>query len=702
MAPANRKLNGSPVKGLHPLLGDFLFLLGYVATYLCVMSLLRALLLYMNFDLAEQIPASDLARSFLIGLRFDLIITCILAAPLVVALLLPRGLGRRRLAVAWLSISGAMTLFAGVTELEFYRQFHTRLNSIAFHYLQEDTATVSSMIWNGFPVVRYLLLWAVLSALYIYLLRTVNRMTPKRVPRGYHIATRMPVLILILFLTAWGARGTLRPGPPLRWGDAFQSQHLFANHLGLNGTYTLVKAAMASNDKSRDEDWLNALPGDAAEDMVRNMLLTPGDTIIEPAQYPLLRLHTPEVRLQSRPENIVIIILESFSGQFTGAVGHDQGITPEFDRLAAQGLLFDRFFSNGTHTHQGMFATVACFPNLPGYEYLMQQPEGQHQFSGLPAILKPLGFNDLYVYNGHFAWDNQEGFFRNQGMSHFIGRDDYVNPVFIDPTWGVSDQDMFDRALIELDGLGADRPFYAVLQTLSNHTPYALPEQLPIAPVTGFGDLDEHLTAQRYSDWALGRFFASAAKKPWFNKTLFVIVGDHGFGVGRQLSDIDLLRFHVPLLLLAPGIQATYGSRNSVVAMQTDVIPTAVSLLGKPFLHQCWGRDLLALPASDQGMAVIKPSGSDQTVALLRGDRITVKPPDASAHSGSYSLYPNEFYRPDDAGQDDERAAAELNAYIQVAMQALKSNRTGLPDAVLQRSQDGPQKLSNKLPKRSN
>ena len=293
--------------------------------------------------------------------------------------------------------------------------------------------------------------------------------------------------------------------------------------------------------------------------------------------------------------------MESFSAAFTGALGPDNGITPEFDKLAAQGLLFERFFSNGTHTHQGMFAIGACFPNLPGYEYLMQQPEGQNRFSGLPTLLKPMGLNDVYVYNGHFAWDNQEGFFRNQGMSRFIGRDDYVNPVFIDATWGVSDEDMFNRSVEELNRLDSEQPFFAILQTLSNHTPYALPETLPVEAVSGFGNLDQHLTAQRYSDWALGQFFAKVATAPWYNETLFVIVGDHGFGLGRQLSDIGLLRFHVPLLLLGPGIQATYGTRNNTVATQVDVVPTIVSLLGKPFVHQCWGRDLLALPENDAG-----------------------------------------------------------------------------------------------------
>ena len=245
--------------------------------------------------------------------------------------------------------------------------------------------------------------------------------------------------------------------------------------------------------------------------------------------------------------------MESFAGRYVGALGSADGITPNFDRLAGEGLLFERFFANGTHTHQGMFASMACFPNLPGFEYLMQTPEGGHRFSGLPQLLGARAFDDVYVYNGDFAWDNQAGFFGNQGMKRFVGRNDYVNPVVSDPTWGVSDQDMFARAAEELGKLDNGAPFYALLQTLSNHTPYALPDPLPVAAVQGHGALDAHLTAMRYADWALGQFFERVRHEPWFKQTLFVVVGDHGFGAPEEVTEMDLLRFHVPLLLIAPA-----------------------------------------------------------------------------------------------------------------------------------------------------
>jgi phosphoglycerol transferase MdoB-like AlkP superfamily enzyme len=370
--------------------------------------------------------------------------------------------------------------------------------------------------------------------------------------------------------------------------------------------------------------------------------------------------------------------MESFSGEFVGTLGHDFNITPEFDALTQKGVLFDRFFSNGTHTHQGMFATAACFPNLPGHEYLMQEPLGQHLFSGLASLLKPRGFQDLYVYNGDFSWDNQEGFFRNQGMTQFIGRDDHQNPVFIDPTWGVSDQDMFDSALSHLNKMTDQAPFFAILQTLSNHTPFALPDPLPIEKVTGFGELNEHLTAQKYSDWALGQFMKKAAKEAWYQDTLFVILGDHGFGIQRQLTEIDLLRFHVPLLMISPRIQQQFGTHNHHISSQVDVVPTAVSLLGQSFKHQCWGRDVFSLDKNDAGFAIIKPSGSDQTVALIKDDLILIKPPQNKVILKRFQLYPQQMEETIDHPELTIQMTNELLSFIETALLALKQDTTAV------------------------
>ena len=286
--------------------------------------------------------------------------------------------------------------------------------------------------------------------------------------------------------------------------------------------------------------------------------------------------------------------------------------------------------------------------------------------------------DNLYVYNGDFAWDNQSGFFGRQGVTRFIGRFDFKNPVVFDYTWGVSDQDMFDRAAEELIQRPAEKPFYAILQILSNHTPFALPENLPVDPVTGFGNLDPHLTVMRYSDWALGRFFEKISKAPFFDEALFVVVGDHGFGSGEQLTEMNLARFNVSLLLIAPGIQKRFGEVNNTVGTQLNIVSTIMGRLGGTTRHQCWGRDLLSLPEADHGFGVIKPSGNDQTVAILSDDLIVVLSKSKSRKTYTYQLWkdPRGIELSGDPKENDLQR--RLDAFIQIATRSLMENTTGL------------------------
>ncbi|MBH3428735.1 LTA synthase family protein [Pseudomonas alkylphenolica] len=661
-------------------------------TFLCglvimlMLSLVRLALLVYNSDMIGETPMSTVAEGFLNGLRFDLRVVVYLSIPLLLATLSARAMAARGLFRVWLTLASSVVMFLGLMEMDFYREFHQRLNGLVFQYVKEDPKTVLSMLWYGFPVVRYLLAWVVGTWLLSLIFKGIDRLTrPRGAYQNQTAGTRAVapwyvrgvVFFMILLVAVVAARGTLRQGPPMRWGDAFTTDSNFVNQLGLNGTLTLIDAAKSRFGEDRANIWKSTIEQTLATQTVRDMLLTDNDKLVDADSAAVRRDFTPPAANTLPIKNVVVILMESFAGHSVGALGSPNNITPYFDKLAKEGLLFDRFFSNGTHTHQGMFATMACFPNLPGFEYLMQTPEGGHKLSGLPALLSARDYDDVYVYNGDFAWDNQSGFFGNQGMTTFIGRNDFVNPVFSDPTWGVSDQDMFDRGAEELAKNYGKKPFYALLQTLSNHTPYALPANLPVEPVTGQGRLDQHLTAMRYSDWALGQFFEKARKEPYFKETLFVIVGDHGFGNHEQVTELDLGRFNVPLLLIAPGIQEKFGAVSHTVGTQIDIVPTIMGRLGGETRHQCWGRDLLNLPAGDQGFGMIKPSGSEQIVGLVKGDRILIESKDMSPRMYRYELGAK-FKAELIESPDQTELTHKLESFIQTATKSLLDNTAGV------------------------
>ena len=648
-------------------------------------TLLRVALLIYNREMILDTPASTFLEAFANGLRFDLRIVVYFSIPLLLALLSAKAMTMRGVLRFWLLAASSLALFLGLMEMDFYREFHQRLNGLVFQYVKEDPKTVMSMLWYGFPVVRYLLAWAVGTVILYFAFRGADRITRSSTASGASRAVapwygRVAVFMVLLLVCVVAARGTLRQGPPLRWGDAYTTDSNFANQLGLNGSLSLIAAAKSRFGDDRTNIWKATLEQPVAQQTVRDMLLTENDKLVDPDTAPVRRDTTPPAEKTLPIKNVVVILMESFAGHSVGALGRPGNITPYFDNLAKEGLLFERFFSNGTHTHQGMFATMACFPNLPGFEYLMQTPEGSHKLSGLPELLSARKFDDVYVYNGDFAWDNQSGFFSNQGMTTFVGRNDFVDPVFSDPTWGVSDQDMFNRGLEELKKREGKEPFYALLQTLSNHTPYALPTPLPVEPVTDRGSLNEHLTAMRYSDWALGQFFEKARKEPYFKETLFVVVGDHGFGNEQQISEMDLGRFNVPLLLIGPGIQEKFGARNDTVGTQVDIVPTIMGRLGGEFRQQCWGRDLLTLPEGDKGSGVIKPSGSDQTVAIISGDHLLVQPKDMPAKVWQYTLGANAEAKVVTDSPEATELKQKLESFLQTATKSLLDNTAGVAD----------------------
>ncbi len=618
---------------------------GTGACFLLMFTVFRVILALQHGDLLTHSNAHAIAQSFLTGVRFDLRVTCIALLPVIFIPLINTRL-YRLVCTIWLTCLFSGFVLLSIMELEFYREFAQRLNILVVQYLKEDPATVLAMIWQGFPIVQYVAFWIVASAAGYYVIRTLlaaafthnsrtNTVTiaeTNAVTNARHhlsVLQAIPLIVILLITDALLARGTLRGGPPLRWGDAYHSDVMFLNHLALNGIFTFSKALLDQDQVGKNAKWSASMADDMAISLTRGLVLGEADQLIETGSKVLLRTtHASQER--DKPLNVVVVLMESFSGQFVGTLGNENQVTPEFDELAERGVLFTRAFSNGTHTHQGTFATFSCFPNLPGHEYLMQQREGMNHFSGLSAVLSE--YASVFLYNGDFSWDNQKGFFTNQGIDRFIGRFDYVNPVFEDDVWGVSDEDMFNRAVVELDSLAAtEKPFIAYLQTLSNHLPYSTPPHDELSPVAGplSNGMSDRLTAMKYSDWALGEFFRTVTDKPWYRDTIFVVLGDHGFGTSTQLTEINLLRFHVPLLFLAPGLDP---ARLETIASQVDVVPTILGLLGSTAPQQCWGRNLLGLDPTDPGFAMIKPSGSEPTTALVKGNDILTFDHEIGAH----------------------------------------------------------------------
>jgi phosphoglycerol transferase MdoB-like AlkP superfamily enzyme len=626
-----------------------------LALWVGAFLLCRLALIIATWPLRGDATPALIAKALLVGLRFDLAVGVALTLPFALWLVLraaPSVL-ERRIVTGLFGLLGVVVLFAAIAEVEFYKEFEMRFGPLVFEYFgkKEHNEIVLSMIWTGYPVVRWMLVVAALSGVLYWLGRRILDQGTGGATRS----VRAVALFVWLAITALAIRGGIGPSP-LRWGDAHFSRSTYANHMAANGAYLLYKT-WESHRRNHPElaYWRTQISRDSAFAVVREITLNPGETLLKPGTYPLLRRSPPSQIALTRPKNVVVVMMESFSARLTGATGAAFGATPNFDVLAREGFLFDRAFSVGTHTAQGVFAVLCSFPNLPTYEGLMKHPAGAQPFLTLPAILEDQGYDTLFLYNGLFSWDNKEGFFRAHGVHRFIGRDDYPNPSFVDPTWGVSDQDVFERARQEFSTLAkSGKPFLGIVLTLSNHAPFNLPPVPGLKRIEG-DDLQNHrLNGMHYADWALGEFMKKARSEPWFDETLFVFVGDHGYAVPPVLTEVNVLHMHVPLLFYGPKILPP--GRRHTVASQLDIVPTILGLLGTGAMHQSFGRDLFSLRPDDPGHAYVKKSG-DPWLGWIEGDTIVTAAPKLPP-----KLYTLDLGFPPAARERDDGKAAQLQA----------------------------------------
>ena len=250
-----------------------LFMAGSALALLTLLALLRLALLLFNRELLGDASLATLLEGFGNGLRFDLRVLVYIFVPLSLAVLSPRAMAARRLQRVWLTACASLAILLGVIELNFYQEFHQRLNALVFQYLGEDPATVLSMLWHGFPVVTLLSVWGGLTLVWALLLRWLDgrcrprgvsqmRRSPTRPPLAWH--WRGATLLVLVLISVVAARGTLRQGPPLRWGDAFTTDSVFINQLGLNPALTLYEAAKNRYSDHRDNAWEAVLPEDEA------------------------------------------------------------------------------------------------------------------------------------------------------------------------------------------------------------------------------------------------------------------------------------------------------------------------------------------------------------------------------------------------------------------------------------------------------
>ncbi len=554
------------------------------------------------------------------GVRFDLLMVCfVLALPVVLSLALPATtrLQRyyRRLEALWFSLWFGIFTYMETATPSYINQYDTRPGRIFFEYLNHPRE-VFTTLWADYKL--QLILGCVLLLLAtIISLRVLSNLNASLA--HWRLRWRLLALPLCALAVFLGARSSLDHRPANISTAAFSSDQL-VNRLGVNSTYSLLYAVSNIANEGRADRIYQEMPVAEMIEGVRRYMGRP-DSEFPRDDIPTYHLQQP-VRVLDRPRNLVIILEESLGADFVGSLG-GQPWTPQLDRLRSQGLWFQNLYATGTRSVRGIEATTTGFLPSPGRSVVKLGLAQQHFFT-LAELFRGLGYQSSFIYGGESHFDNMRGFFLGNGFDRVIDQNDYPAPHFRG-AWGVSDEDLFERADEEFRKMG-DQPFFALVFTSSNHQPFDIPK--------GVVDNEEHQSllenAVRYSDYALGRFIDKARNSEYWKNTLFLVVADHVDKVyGEALVPIS--KFHIPALILGADVRPQVYAR---LASQSDLPPTLLDLVGKPVWHPMIGSDLLQVRADDPGHAVMQ---FGQNHAVMVGERVMIHQPHRPPHQFHYA-----------------------------------------------------------------
>lgn len=316
----------------------------------------------------------------------------------------------------------------------------------------------------------------------------------------------------------------------------------------------------------------------------------------------LASIYTPEHQAKGDTlvkKNVVVLIIESFGREYIGAFNKDleggryKGYTPCIDSLIAQSTTFRYSFCNGRKSIDGMPSILSSIPMF--VEPFFLTPASMNDYTGLAGILGNEGYQTAFFHGAQNGSMGFEAFAKKTGFQRYYGRTEYEaahGTNDFDGTWAIWDEPFFQYYAEEMSKM--QQPFMTAIFSASSHHPFAIPQQYK----SQFPE--EHLPIQkciRYTDMALGKFFATARKQPWFSNTIFVLTSDHTNQSDHAEYQSDLGGFCSPIIIYDPS--QPVGRMEEKVAQQIDILPTILGMLGYQKPYMAFGIDVLNTPAED-------------------------------------------------------------------------------------------------------
>lgn len=330
------------------------------------------------------------------------------------------------------------------------------------------------------------------------------------------------------------------------------------------------------------------------------------------------------------PYNVIVYVVDTLRADRLSVYGYERPTSPELERLARRGLLFENAYAPGSHTMPSISALFGS--RMPSELQGRLTPDGPAETT-LAESFHRAGYRTA-AFQTNFVVLDSLGFARGFDTYDQL-RHEHDGQL-----------ELYDAAELhaEIEAWLRQKPaepFFLYVQSMDVHFPYdapapygrmflrdehvALPDNEFVhglnnekrREVQAFADAwnpDLYDGGVAYADHYLGVLVDLIGELGLTDRTIVVVTSDHGeplgdrgeFRHGYSLHE-ELVR--VPLLMLLPGI--TSGERIGAVVSLMDLAPTLLDLTRQP------------IPASFAGTSMLA-TGSQATPRTAAGEQLMI------------------------------------------------------------------------------
>lgn len=548
-----------------------LYLLRIYFAFVLIFMIQKPLFMLYHLSLYKSVSWTEWFKVIWHGLPLDFSMSaCFLAIPILLCIFSTwiKGSWHKTTTNIYLFIMLFLSTTAFVCDLELYKYWGFRLDTTPLMYLKSPKDAVASVSAGAVIAIIAAIIAFSIGAYLLF-----RSFLKKDFLRPNHFLGKAGITVLLLFYMVFliiPIRGGISVST-MNVGKAYYSTNMYLNHAAINPMFSFISSLFKNEDYSKQYRYMD---DNDAHKIFQSELSETKSYSTDIADS----LTSPKLLKTTRP-NVILIVLESFSGIITEDLGGIKDIAPNLNKLTREGIFFSNMYANGDRTDKGLVSILSGYPTQPNTS-IMKYPRKSQSLPSISKTLKSIGYHTSFLYGGDADFSNMRSYFIGANIEKIISIEEFGAASHLSK-WGALDEKTFARFREEIEK-ETEKPFFKMFLTLSSHEPFDV-------PMKRFDD--PYLNSVAYTDSCIGEFIGHLKQDPQWDNSLIILVPDHCMRYPYSIENHKPLRYHIPMIWTGGAIT---GKRTiSEFGSQIDLAATLFNQMELPHDEFIFSKDIM-------------------------------------------------------------------------------------------------------------